>query len=206
MLLPALNKAREKAKTISCTNIMKQLGLRSAMYEDDHDSFCIPGRVKYEDNSIQIWGRLLEVGGYFNSSGFYDAARNYPKAFSCPAETRDRMAGTTLKPHVSLNNGTTYDYAVNYCGAHPGYTVGAATNSLKKITQIKHPSTLMGFFDSKNYATNYLYDWTYNNTNRHGEGAGNVAFMDGHVTFMLRLPYIVSGSLPTSLLPYWYDE
>ena len=35
MLLPALQKAREKARAISCTGNQKQLGLAMLMYLDD---------------------------------------------------------------------------------------------------------------------------------------------------------------------------
>ncbi len=36
MLLPALTKAREKARSISCTSQMKQMGLGLTMYLDDN--------------------------------------------------------------------------------------------------------------------------------------------------------------------------
>ena len=39
MLLPALNKARDKAKQISCLNNIKQLGLASAVYQQNYDGF-----------------------------------------------------------------------------------------------------------------------------------------------------------------------
>ena len=39
MLLPALNKARDKAKTISCVNISKQVGLSVAQYVNDYDDY-----------------------------------------------------------------------------------------------------------------------------------------------------------------------
>ena len=37
MLLPALSKARDKARAISCTNNLKQIGTGMRMYVDDHN-------------------------------------------------------------------------------------------------------------------------------------------------------------------------
>lgn len=42
MLLPALNKARDKAHAISCKSNLKQLGLSSAMYTNDNDDYIVP--------------------------------------------------------------------------------------------------------------------------------------------------------------------
>ena len=42
MLLPALAKAREKARTISCVSNVKQLGLANQMYGNDNDDMPVP--------------------------------------------------------------------------------------------------------------------------------------------------------------------
>ena len=39
MLLPALNNARERAKTIQCLSNMKQMGLVAQMYVDDYKGY-----------------------------------------------------------------------------------------------------------------------------------------------------------------------
>jgi len=41
MLLPALSKAKEKAKSVSCINNMKQINLAFAMYSDDNDYLIV---------------------------------------------------------------------------------------------------------------------------------------------------------------------
>ena len=46
MLLPALNKARERAKTTSCLSNQKQLGMANGLYAVDYQDYCvIPGYV-----------------------------------------------------------------------------------------------------------------------------------------------------------------
>ena len=50
MLLPALSKAREKARQISCTNNMKQVTLAMAMYTNDND-----GRYMEKHQSEKYW-------------------------------------------------------------------------------------------------------------------------------------------------------
>nr|MCR4575686.1 prepilin-type N-terminal cleavage/methylation domain-containing protein [Lentisphaeria bacterium] len=41
MLLPALAKAREKARQIACTSCLKQIGTAARMYADDNDDYLM---------------------------------------------------------------------------------------------------------------------------------------------------------------------
>jgi len=50
MLLPALGKAREKARTIACASNMKQFGLDLAMYEGDNEDNFPPSYEACYDN------------------------------------------------------------------------------------------------------------------------------------------------------------
>jgi len=58
MLLPALGKAKEKAKQIKCTSNMRQIQLAWAMYVDDHDGRAHPRRN---------WMRWIKTGGDYSN-------------------------------------------------------------------------------------------------------------------------------------------
>lgn len=61
MLLPALNKARDKAKAISCMNNLKQVGLMMNNYADDNDSWTLSCYYKGYP-----WIRIMLYLGYAN--------------------------------------------------------------------------------------------------------------------------------------------
>ena len=51
MLLPALSKAREKARAISCTNNLKQLQLGNLLYANDSDDYLPPAGYNAQSTS-----------------------------------------------------------------------------------------------------------------------------------------------------------
>src|SRR5215471_10730991 len=69
MLLPALNKAKERSKRIACLNNLKQLGLGSQLYADDNKGE-LSGATDYIDDDIN-W--------------LYPSYISAPKTFNCPA-------------------------------------------------------------------------------------------------------------------------
>jgi prepilin-type N-terminal cleavage/methylation domain-containing protein len=204
MLLPALNKAREKAKAISCTNIMKQLGFQTMSYETDYDDLLIPGNIS---GGGGVWGKLLRAGGYFDAFGFYDkdTNRNRPKNFTCPSETRERVE-ISLRLSPSLPYLSTYDYGINYM-THGRYTATDTSAALRK-TRLKKPSSLMKFIDYTNGLV--IYGGDEGATRRHGTRYdGNTVFEDGHVLFMKPIPFYFGGGWSTSpieMRSFWLNE
>ena len=67
MLLPALSKARDKAKSTGCTNQMKSLGTYWQFYMDGNDGNVLPIIAPYRQESIAEWYFGLI---YTQASGF----------------------------------------------------------------------------------------------------------------------------------------
>jgi prepilin-type N-terminal cleavage/methylation domain-containing protein len=82
MLLPALGKAREKAKAISCVNQMKQLGGFSAFYSTDNDGMILPNNVK--NTYTNLWFYLMRP--YYHRTGM--PASQYNRFFICPSDEK----------------------------------------------------------------------------------------------------------------------
>ena len=89
MLLPALSKAREKARAISCTSNQKQMGLAFRLYADDNnDIFC------YRPGDSELWS---------TQNGRYIIPTYVPLvAAQCPSNAVNKkdITGTTWT-HVS---------------------------------------------------------------------------------------------------------
>lgn len=82
MLLPALNKAREKAKTINCLSSQKQLGTGYTMYSLDYDSYFPLALDATSLNYYKGWGpsALTRLGYLPSGSTIYDS-----KLLYCPS-------------------------------------------------------------------------------------------------------------------------
>jgi prepilin-type N-terminal cleavage/methylation domain-containing protein/prepilin-type processing-associated H-X9-DG protein len=69
MLLPALGKAKEKAKTIKCVNNNKQISLAMMMYVGDNNDFLpILNDGRFGAYGTNWWFKVLDSGNYITSS------------------------------------------------------------------------------------------------------------------------------------------
>ena len=89
MLLPALSKAREKARAISCVNNLKQYGVALMLYTQDNSDFLpigdsgAPGPTQHP-----FWNELL-VGSNYSSTNKTPAGQYLDyKIMFCPSDTK----------------------------------------------------------------------------------------------------------------------
>jgi prepilin-type N-terminal cleavage/methylation domain-containing protein/prepilin-type processing-associated H-X9-DG protein len=155
MLLPALQQARAKARQISCTNNLKQLGLAVTMYIDDHDG--------------QTWPSVCNNGRCYVYL-LYPYAKSWP-LFNCP---------TSSSPVISVDPaGSTSG------GVMPGRDYGMNTRlGNKKLTSLPTPSEIGCLTDTgggnwTGSVGNHSWGWRYP-YDRHN-GLSNMHYMDGHV-------------------------
>lgn len=160
MLLPALNKARDKAKNIACINNLKQIGISVNSYTINWDDY-LPNRDWFRDETKLYVGKPKNI-------------------FACPADP-----GAFSPSDISLYDSPSY-----------GINDFARVQGIEKLSKIKKHSSMLIFADSGhrkvpdlNAETEgdswllYPLNW-YSGRNRiyarHGNGASNILFVDGH--------------------------
>lgn len=176
MLLPALSKAREKAKAIKCAGNQKQLGTAVIMYTQDWNDWLLLNQISASINQNMEW--RMELSEYVCGSRVTSDTDRKIKtgAFGCPSF--NNPSG------VSQWDG---GYGWNY--QYLGHQVGDATRDRKKVQQVKQASNTIMIGDTNNDdggTVEFLAVLFRPNAgpgvgNRHN-GAINTAWVDGHVT------------------------
>lgn len=180
MLLPALNQAREKAKSIKCVNTLKNAGLFFAIYADTYNGF-IPAINYNIGKSWTNWAPTM-VRLYYS----YDPAN----AENGDALMRDGGKSGFYCESNAPRFAPNWQVAVNYAmNAWRG--AGTSQKDPYPLSKSKTPSRQLLISEAVDKSGSYV-DATvgYDNNNRlrwpypvHLNRA-NVLFMDGHVTPM----------------------
>lgn len=177
MLLPALSKAREKARSISCTANLKQMGLAFAMYAPDNEERWPPDHVG-PWGTCYTWRALL-----------FDYIKA-EKVFDCPSATYSYTgANAGVKNSSECNVPGGYgDVTVHYEGGAPDAACYASTVSFKRPSQLivsgdSHSGTFQISVSSNSTGFNRLNHGQAEGAQRHS-GMANYTFADGHVASM----------------------
>lgn len=184
MLLPALSKAREKARTLSCANNLKSVSTIFLMYADDNDDFLPIHKTR--DKST-CWSTVST--SYMYKNGYFRGRVNntlVDKILLCDANA-DLLQSDLIKPSgmvISSNHKEnqkahgSYGYNCYYPNAK-NMAEKEQFESLKLISiQVSH-SALVLLSETPSQGSNFLHAIVF----PHGVIA-NVAYHDGHVAAM----------------------
>jgi prepilin-type N-terminal cleavage/methylation domain-containing protein/prepilin-type processing-associated H-X9-DG protein len=141
MLLPALGKARDKAKSSNCTNNVKQINLAIGMYLNDNGDF-FPAGLQNSGDYQTYWPARLYQAKYFGSY----------KIFKCPS-----MAGPRSKDIDPVNPDM---YLLGYGGSNYTFinTPTAVKPQMKLSNKIyKKPSRCLIIGDSPHVGDTLWY-------------------------------------------------
>lgn len=198
MLLPALNKARERARAATCISNLKQLINHFIIYAGDNNDYCLPSQGV--SDVYRVWPDALRAQGYIKK---FDPILYCPSHYS---KGRDEQSNTWmydcygLRPRP-LKSGSTYtETAATNKSANPNGTSWRLNAIMKPEISNSHvtydtnmsPSQFMMFSDSlyeinnSQVSTIWLSTTAINSTTsdarvihmRHS-GRANMAFADG---------------------------
>ena len=189
MLLPALNQARMRAKSISCINNEKQIMSALIAYTIDNGEYF---PCSNNASSNDSWGKKI-VDSMGGNKGF-------EKIFICPSANLKEInsAGT-----VPSDNNCTYGTQVDWNPNHKYALTGS--NWSKKINTIPHTSKSAFLVDTKGNS-NELFTCTdptsSRGPDRRHSGRVNLGWLDGHASPMIGSD-VKYGTMDTAYGTYW---
>lgn len=175
MLLPALNAARERSKSIKCASNIRQVGNYLILYQSDYDDWIPATENSFMTGSDRFWSRLLaNVCNYFSYN-----SNQFPSFMYCPS----------LLPR-SPEEATNWNesYGLKQWKAPSTAATSSSYIVPKKLREIKNISGFFLLGDSIRPTSSKQYFAIGHDSNastqlvhlRHS-GKGNLSFADGHV-------------------------
>jgi prepilin-type N-terminal cleavage/methylation domain-containing protein/prepilin-type processing-associated H-X9-DG protein len=208
MLLPALSKAREKARGISCVNNFKQLGLLSVLYADESEGYLLGYRIYHANRPNKtplFWYEWLQISGYIPEAAKLARTEQYPNSnvyhvsmLICPSDTNGPKASWHWRP-IALSYGMNSYIDWVPTGSHTG-----SISYLKHSAQAKNPSSIVHMADTWRYFVDNptasflnVKSLGVSRANVRGwaahAGGRNNLYLDGHVETQNKVTVVIAS-------------
>ena len=185
ILLPALQKARERGRAANCISNLKQMGTALGMYESENDGWSVP----YSNpgtGAERDWKFRLKA---------YNTGK---ELFFCPSQKKPIIVGYGMLYQARSGH-------INRLNTH----YSGSSKEPVKASSIKNPTAKMVIADARteqgpgNANTNVIYCKTceaktdaggINLPTRHGETTTNAVYLDGHAASFSLLDAVLPQS------------
>ena len=207
LLLPVLSKARDRARTVSCANDLKQLQTSWHLYASENSDVLPPNNFVLDSDDFPVangpsWcpdrarededTKALESGAlfpYVRSVDVYHCPADRSTVVTLGGEALSRLRNRSYNMSQSVNGGPVFSDEEGFITNTP---------SVKKLAEIRRPppSDLFVFIDEhadtlhdahfgnppvgSAFFSAYQGRWSDMPADRHSQGC-NVSFADGHV-------------------------
>jgi prepilin-type processing-associated H-X9-DG protein len=219
LLVPALGKAREKARTISCLSNLKQLGAAWVMYADDNSGQVAPangprgwvgGKLNFLPNNPDNFdtGLLIDNDMHPHMALLGPYTRT-AEIYRCPGDRSLASDNGTMRPRVRTYSMNVFFNLPQKPG--PGNEWHSPDHqTFSRLSQVPQPTKRFVMVDERVESINdpvfstimipdQLGDWP---ASRHN-GAGAFNFADGHAEIHKWLdPYVIHKAESTERLPW----
>jgi prepilin-type N-terminal cleavage/methylation domain-containing protein/prepilin-type processing-associated H-X9-DG protein len=212
MLLPALNRAREKANSISCLGNMRQWGLALGMYADDWNDYMpyegSGGNISASYNLV-AWYNILSP--YIGAPRLVDLYTSTPPRIPVPGQKSIWMCPSIRQnPPTPTVTSPYFAYAMNR--VLTGATVANVTHQYKRSI-VDRPSQTVFLTESEadgtvahdafSFTDGFFIGSKANIVQPRHSGGDNLVFVDGHAEWVRQADYEWPTSYGSSALSEW---
>jgi type II secretory pathway pseudopilin PulG len=189
MLLPALNKAREKAKDAACRSTLRQQSLALLSYVSDFDGYMIP--TSYWSNFVYYGYRVKNNQNYINLGlSFAMKYLTDPKAYICPRRSFPQPA--TAEP--------LFDKQAFESSTSGGISGNYLYNVRERVSAAGVPLIVSAFGTTKLSKMSKCF--LVSDAVNHGDGSYNLVFAEGNVASLTDEPSLnLQWYIPNSTWP-----
>ncbi len=188
MLLPALNQARERARSTSCVSNLKTFSQFVFLYSQDNDDYPVPVAILTDTGGTAMRWIQVEAFQKMVTGDSFSTYEYWPEKLLCPGATYALQADTSAdrkdgRANIARSYGRNNEF---------GQLWNDPIHRTIKLGRVRNPSGKLDFMDATGwnpeyshakYSTKYLLtgeSTTMTVAYRHNRRI-NASFYDGHV-------------------------